>query len=295
MVQLIYLKTVQLPADCKWALPVYRLQPSGVISIVPKGKIIKKEGTYSYLVGMKTRMFSTVLLILFFCLSSAFKGYGQGGLVKSAGEEGVLRTRGTAFGPYAISVSYDTATIYHDKYYAIYRSDEELLYVVSGKREIILKQRGMSPNIVFIDFNEDGFKDIVVTYKSDAPDAKALLLFDYKSENFKLVNGFDAFAEPVLITGTSLYYSYAPAGCASFDWNSDLFYVKDYKAIKTGSMSVNQCPNSEAENGIYIRKLKEGQMELEEKIPLTVFAKYPDGKWGFLTDYWSKNHKKFKH
>lgn len=222
------------------------------------------------------------------------ESYAQKDLVGANSEIGVLRTRGTAFGPNAVSISYDTATIFNEKYYAIYRSDEELLYIVSATREIILKQRGMGPDLLFVDFNDDGFKDIVVTFKSDAPDVKALLLFDYKEKNFRPVVGFDVYAEPVLITGTNLYYSYSPAGCANFDWNSDLFYIKDYKAIKTGNMNVNQCPNSEAENGIYIRKLKEGKMELEDKIPLTVFANYPDGKWGFLTDYWNKNYKKFK-
>jgi hypothetical protein len=244
---------------------------------------------------MKRPVCSIVFLVSMLLLLIANEVSAQEGLIRSAGEGNILRTRGKMFGPNMVSVSFDTATVYHDKYYAIYRSDEELLYVVSAKREIILKQAGMGENLLFVDFNDDGFKDIVVTFKSDAPDVKALLLFDHNTETFKPVAGFDTYPEPVLIDGTNLYYSYAPGGCAGFDWISDLFYIKDYEAIKTGSMTTNQCPDSEPENGIYIRKLREGQMEQIDKIPVTVFADYPDGKWGFLNSYWNKNYKKFKH
>ena len=233
-----------------------------------------------------------ILLVLIAMCTIISTLYAQKGLV--SGDYGVLRTRGSVFGPDTVVISYDSATIYHDKYYAIYRSDEQMMYVVSNTRQVILKQPGLGSNFLFADFNDDGMKDLVVNYKSDVPDAKALLLFDYKTQNFRLVEDFDQYPEPVLVTGTPFYYSYTRTGCADFDWRSELFYIKDYRAYKTGYMVVNQCPNSQDANGIYITRLIHGEPQLLEKLPVSEFNKYPEGKWGFLSAYWEKNHKKFR-
>jgi hypothetical protein len=233
--------------------------------------------------------------LLFLCIlivGADVSLYAQKGLV--SGDYGVLRTRGSVFGPDTVVISYDSATIYHDKYYAIYRSDEQMMYIVSNTRQVILKQPGLGSDFLFVDFNDDGMKDIVVNYKSDVPDAKALLLFDYKQETFRLVEDFDQYPEPVPIQGTPFYYSYSRTGCADFDWRSELFYIKDYKAYKSGYIVVNQCPNSQDANGVYISRLIHGEAQLLEKLPVSEFNKYPEGKWDFLSQYWTKNNKKFK-
>lgn len=244
----------------------------------------------SYLVAMKPLF--CIMLILIAVSVQVVPAHAQKGLV--GGDYGVLRTRGSVFGPDTTIISFDSATIYNDKYYAIYRSDEQMMYVVSNSRQVILKQPGLGSDFLFVDFNDDGMKDIVVNYKSDVPDAKALLLFDYKTENFRLVTNFDQYPEPVPITGTPFYYSYSRTGCADFDWRSELFYIKDYEAFKSGYMVVNQCPNSQEANGIYITRLIHGEAQLLETLPVSEFNKYPEGKWDFLQSYWTKNYKKFR-
>lgn len=233
-----------------------------------------------------------ILFIIITIAATGISAHAQKGLV--SGDYGVLRTRGSVFGPDTVVIAYDSATIYNDKYYAIYRSDEQMMYIVSNTRQVILKQPGLGSDFLFTDFNDDGMKDIVINYKSDVPDAKTLLLFDYKQENFRLVEDFDLYPEPVPIPGTPFYYSYSRTGCADFDWRSELFYIKDYKAYKSGYIVVNQCPNSQDANGIYITRLVHGEAQLLEKLPVTEFNKYPEGKWDFLSQYWTKNNKKFK-
>ena len=77
----------------------------------------------------------------------------------------------------------------------------------------------------FIDFNEDGYLDILFTYASAQNEAYELLLFNPSRRDFIQIPDFNIQGGyPVKIKGTQYYYSYRPRGCADTCWGSDLFY-----------------------------------------------------------------------
>ncbi|MNL73734.1 hypothetical protein D3C87_1992360 [compost metagenome] len=77
------------------------------------------------------------------------------------------------------------------------------------------------------------------------------------------------------------------------NWDSDLFYIKDYKAIKLGNINGNQCENRDIKDGIYIHKISNGKEIEIQRLPIGLIEKFKNYKWGFIAEYWSKNYRKF--
>jgi hypothetical protein len=186
----------------------------------------------------------------------------------------------------------DSAKIKGEFYIAFYKTDD-VLYVVNSKGDTVLKASDLYSNFEFDDFNADGFKDIRIHYMSNVPVVQDLLLFDKTERKFKLVDDFSSFPDPNPIKGTKYYYSYHRSGCADMNWDSDLFYLASFKAIRIGNISGYECENRDIKNGIYIRKIKGDQKTLQKTIPINILEKYKDYKWGFIKDYWTKNYKRF--
>lgn len=142
----------------------------------------------------------------------------------------------------------------------------------------------------FKDFNGDGFLDIIVHYLTNVPGIYDLALFDQKTEKFKLVQNFDAFPSPEKIKNSNYYYSYHRSGCADANWDSDLFKIVNYKAIRLGNIQGLGCEREE-KNGIFIHKVKK-----EELIQIEEYKREPNyynDKWDFIKNYWTKNYRKF--
>ena len=142
----------------------------------------------------------------------------------------------------------------------------------------------------FKDFNRDGFLDIIVHYITNVPGIYDLALFDQKTEKFKLVQNFDAFPSPEKIKNSNYYYSYHRSGCADANWDSDLFKIENYKAIRLGNIQGLGC-ESEEKNGIFIHLVKK-----EELIQIEKYKREPNyynDKWDFIKNYWTKNYRKF--
>lgn len=77
------------------------------------------------------------------------------------------------------------------------------------------------------------------------------------------------------------------------DWDSDLFYIENYKTVKIGNISGNEYGDTHVKDGIYIHKMQgEKQTEIA-KLPISIIKRYKDYKWGFIKQYWHKNYKKF--
>lgn len=91
------------------------------------------------------------------------------------------------------------------------------------------------------DFDKDGFKDIVITY-SDLRFISNVYLYDSENKIFRKVKNFSWFPEAQkLDSATNLYYSYEATGCANDNWESFLFEIKDYTAIKIAEIQVDVC------------------------------------------------------
>ena len=186
----------------------------------------------------------------------------------------------------------DSAIIKGDKYTIELRNeagDISTIYILRNDTIILVKIDYSPADSKFIDFNGDGYKDILfVHYPTQTPDICDLYLFNEKKKNFAEVADFDNFPEPKIIT-KGHYYSYHHSGCADMDWDSDLFCIKHMKAIKLANIHGIGCDN-ESRKGVYIydeRKLASKLVEYRK------FDEMRSDKWKFIQSYWRKNYKKF--
>ena len=82
----------------------------------------------------------------------------------------------------------------------------------------------------FLDFNRDGYKDIILELRGVDSGQQDLIIYDKKSKRFKLA-GNCSNAEK--IPKTKYYYTYEDC-CMGRDWSSNLFYISESKIINIG-------------------------------------------------------------
>ena len=143
----------------------------------------------------------------------------------------------------------------------------------------------------FKDFDGDGFKDIVVEFSSNTPGDCDVYLYNRALKNFTNVANIDRYPSPIKIPDTKFYYSYHHSGCADEDWDSDLFIIKNYKAICIGNISGNAC--DEKNPGVFIYRVKGKENKLVKEFNINIIKKYKSYKWGFIDAYWKNNYRKF--
>jgi hypothetical protein len=141
------------------------------------------------------------------------------------------------------------------------------------------------------DFDRDGNLDIRIRYISNPGGLSELVMFDKKHKTFKDIGDFSDFFSPEKVENTKFWYSYHRSGCADSNWDSDLFYIKNFKAIKAGNISGRGC-EGETKNGIFIYRVK-GKKEILVEEHLREASFYED-KWDFIEHYWKSNYKKFE-
>ena len=174
--------------------------------------------------------------------------------------------------------------------YTAIQSSEKNLFIINNKNDTIYNHLDQVNGAEFIDFNEDGFKDILFNYITNVPNINDLALFDTVSSSFILVEDFNSYPSSTKLEGTDYYYSYHRSGCADANWDSDLFFIENYKPYKIGNISGIGCEDG-AKTGIFISKVENGKLVLIEE-----FEKEPGyfkSKWEFIEEYWSSNYHKF--
>ncbi|MCF1193123.1 hypothetical protein LRR18_16160 [Mangrovimonas sp. AS39] len=187
----------------------------------------------------------------------------------------------------------ESETIDDMLYTATIRTDYTLCLTDSiGK--IVFKIENSYPNIEFIDFDNDGNKDLMISYISNVPGIQDFVKYDSKGKSFKLIENFPKYPDSKPIKGTKYFYSYHRSGCADMNWDSDLFYIEDFKTIKIGNISGRECNNEGIDDGIYIYKIRVDNKDLIETLPIDTINKFQDYKWGFIADYWTKKYNEFK-
>jgi hypothetical protein len=187
--------------------------------------------------------------------------------------------------------SFKTATIQGEKYIG-YLTDKGF-HVENSKGVVVLTSPGDYFMWEFKDLNKDGYKDIVLTKPSNISEVFDLILYVPAIKTFKVIENFSSFPAPEKIGGTKYYYSYHKSGCADMNWDSDLFYIQNYKATRLGNISGRQCGDSGIKDGVYINKVHKGQKTLFKTLPIDALKKYDEFKWGFIKDYWTKNYALF--
>jgi hypothetical protein len=186
----------------------------------------------------------------------------------------------------------DTATIDGIQYKAIFKTDD-YFYILDSKEKIVFKSNSYYRFFEFIDINNDGRKDLIFSYIGNNP-IQDLILYDIKNKVFTPVKDFSEYPEPIKIKGTKYYYSYRRSGCADMNWDSDLFFIQNFKAIALGSISGRECNNEEEKDGIYIYKTKGVKKILYKTLKIDTIRNFKDDKWGFIGDFWTNNYMDFE-
>jgi hypothetical protein len=190
------------------------------------------------------------------------------------------------------TLAIDSAIIEGEKYFAIYKTDN-CFYIQKESKKIFFKSNEFSMFFEFSDFNEDGHKDIIISYLGNNP-TKDLIVFDTKNKEFKPVENFSLYPEPKQILDSKYYYSYHRSGCADSNWESDIFIIENFRATKLGTISGRECEDSEEEKGIFVYRTNESKNILLEKFSVEIIEKFKNGKWDFIEEYWTKNLQKFE-
>ncbi|HRH50674.1 MAG TPA: hypothetical protein PLP23_18105 [Panacibacter sp.] len=187
--------------------------------------------------------------------------------------------------------SYQTVIIEGKKFTGFLTSNG--FQLLNSKNGTYLKHSGEYFTWNFKDFNKDGYKDIYLDKGGNTPEWFDLLLYVPTTKSFRQVKDFEHFPAPERISGTKYFYSYHKSGCADMDWDSDLFYIKDFKAIRLANISGRECENSGIKDGLYINKLRGEKKILFKVLAIDTVHAYKEDKWGFIKAYWTKNHKLF--
>lgn len=154
----------------------------------------------------------------------------------------------------------DTLTITGKKYIGFFNGKNYLMLNAKGDTLIKLKDDFMYSE--FKDINNDGYTDVILHHSGNTPLVLELLLYVPALRRFRQVKNFSDFPDPVKIKGTKYYYSYHKSGCADLNWDSDLFYIENFRAIRIGNISGIGCGNTEEhKDGIYIHKSVAGKSD----------------------------------
>jgi len=187
-----------------------------------------------------------------------------------------------------------SVTIGDKMFTALYTTDYTLL-VKDSNGKILFKEEDFDyPNFEFKDFDNDGNKDLIISHLTNVPGIEDLLLFDKQQQTFIPVENFSKYPDPKSIKGTKYFYSYHRSGCADMNWDSDLFYIENFKPIKIGNISGRECDNRDEKDGIYIYKIGTEKEDLIKTLPTDTINKYKDYKWGFILDFWTNNYHEFE-
>lgn len=164
------------------------------------------------------------------------------------------------------------------------------LIILNEKFDTIYKHNDFIDEYKITDFNNDGYQDIELDYITNVPGIVDVLLFDLASGKFQIIEELGNYPSPIKIKKSEYYYSYERAGCADYNWESNLFYISNYKCVKIGNITGKGC-GYEKRNGIFINKIVDNK-EVEINW-IKRDTGYYDDKWEFIEKYWTKNHLKF--
>ncbi len=189
------------------------------------------------------------------------------------------------------------STIDGVRYQAVYYSSHTLI-IKKANGKPVLTFKGDNPDLdiagfdkfYFTDFNSDGFKDIRITYFSNVPGVDVLLLYDKHTRTFKMLKDFIQFPSALRLPHTRYYYSYHRSGCADMNWDSDLFKIVNFKAIRLGNIKGLECGGKE---GIFITKAKGEILKAHKQFTISTISHYKNYKWGFIRNYWLHYYKEF--
>lgn len=187
-------------------------------------------------------------------------------------------------------------------------------YLLRGKDDTIFKVAENAPIVDPRDVNGDGYEDLKIGFTSDAPGSENLWLYIKDKKTYKKVIHFGDFHTAERIPKTNYYYSFdAKPPCVSKlnpsdsshakseksatyytgeNLTSELFYIKNFEAIKIGSLKQYICDADEIK-GVHIYRFKNGKDIKYAQFPVQILGRYKFHGYFFFEKYWTKNYKLF--
>ncbi len=153
-------------------------------------------------------------------------------------------------------------------------------------------------DVELIDFNLDGFEDVLIQNWGQFPSAYTYL-FNSKTGTYEYIVNFENFTDVKQIHTQSLYYSYSRAGCADMNWYSYLIKIENNKAIPVALIEGNGCPPRDDSEKLNIQIFKisngdENSKKLIKELPYDGTLRLYEDKWDYLEKYWIKNFRSFQ-
>ncbi|MFD1257473.1 hypothetical protein ACFQ3S_11760 [Mucilaginibacter terrae] len=251
--------------------------------------IYKKAGINNSIVRFNSCFYLLIFILTFSCKQSTntnkpILGVRQTALMLNAYPKKVLKVD-TILNSITGNVDDQRFTITCNSAYS--------LFILNQKRDTIYQDSVYSPHQQFVDFNNDGYKDILIEYMTNVPGITDVLIYDKDNHTFKKVIDLQKFPGSKRIPHSNYYYSYHRSGCADMNWDSDLFYIKNYRTIRIGNISGRQCHDERFKDGIYINQIVGDKKIKIVELPINTIKNYKDYKWGFINQYWKRNYREF--
>jgi hypothetical protein len=171
--------------------------------------------------------------------------------------------------------------------------DNKFNCLISSTGDTIVKAENYYFEAQFLDINEDGYKDIRVSFFSSNPSQSDNYLFDKELNTFKQIENCELHIQK--IKDTKFYYSYSRTGCSDMNWESYLSKIENYKLVNYGYIHGQGCDFEVKDNPqvIEIYKITDSGEKLESKLPYLKYIHTFDDKWDFIEKYWRQNYKTF--
>jgi hypothetical protein len=187
-------------------------------------------------------------------------------------------------------LQFDSITISRNHFSVFYRNNY-MMYVINGTDTV--NKLACNNGFDFGDFNQDGYKDIIIPYMTNVGGIQDVLLFDPNRKKFILIDNLTNYPAPTLLI-KDYYYSYRRAGCADSYWVSNLFKIDDFRAICLGEIWGQGCEPASLRIDIFKVSSDDCKRKtLFKTLPLDTIYKFQDTKWGFIKNFWTKNYSDF--
>lgn len=186
----------------------------------------------------------------------------------------------------------DTTRILGKNYLVMYRTNDTL--TILRENDIIYSNNfSIRGGIEFNYFNEDRYKDLIITHLTNMGGVIDVMVFDSSDLSFKLINDLEEYPSPTHLIN-NYYYSYHRAGCADMNWVSDLFEIKNYKTVFLAEIYGQGCDSNPKKIDIFkIENNDKDSKILVTTLSIDTINNYPENKWGFIKDYWTKKYVDF--
>jgi hypothetical protein len=185
----------------------------------------------------------------------------------------------------------DSAIVDGEKYRAVVVFDDQrqknAFYIKNGKGQIVFIENDYVTYVYFVDFDGDGYKDVLLERRGVDSGTQDLLLYDHKTRKFIMVGNC---SNAIRVKHTKYFYSYEDC-CMGRNWDSDLFFISNFKIVNLAHIKYRDG------YGLKFYKSRNEKNILKERWNVRINGDTPIASGRHiefdLGDYWTKNYTKY--